>query len=36
MGYIAFLLVAIVINALAIFCLFILDKQNNKKTKINR
>ncbi len=31
MIYTTFLIVAIVINALAIFCFFILDKQNNNK-----
>ena len=35
MIYTFFLYVAIVINALAIFCFFILDKQNNNK-KINK
>lgn len=35
MIYITFLFVSIVINAIAIFCFFILDKQNNNK-RINK
>ncbi len=35
MNYTTYLFVAIVINALAIFCFFILDKQNNNK-RINK